>query len=114
MHAPHVSHTTHTMSSTSSTLDTRAFPGAIVMWLEWWSFEGFSLFVGLLQEPDIALAAHGTMFNILVVIMARSIDRTINQSVDQLTQRSIERSVMIDTQFFFGRPKNCLDVQNFF
>ena len=37
------------------------------MWLEWWSFEGFSLFVGLLQEPDVALAAHGTMFNILVV-----------------------------------------------
>ena len=44
-----------------------ALPGAMMMWAEWWSFEAFAIFVGMLPDAPTLLAAHGTMFNALVV-----------------------------------------------
>jgi len=44
-----------------------AWPGALMMWLEWWCFEGLTVMVGTLPDATVLLAAHGTLFNILVV-----------------------------------------------
>ena len=44
-----------------------ALPSACVMWIEWWSFEGFGLITGTLPDAKVLLAAHGTLFNVLVV-----------------------------------------------
>ena len=44
-----------------------ALPAAMMMWVEWWSFEALSLFVGRLPDATTLLAAHGTMFNALVI-----------------------------------------------
>jgi Na+-driven multidrug efflux pump len=42
-------------------------PSALVIWSEWWAFEVLSLLVGLTPHAQLNLAAHGTMFNIVVV-----------------------------------------------
>ena len=44
-----------------------ALPGALLMWVEWWAFEALTLFVGLLPDAATLLAAHGTMFNAIVI-----------------------------------------------
>ena len=44
-----------------------ALPGALMMWLEWWCFEGLSLMVGTLPNARVLLGAHGTLFNTVVV-----------------------------------------------
>ena len=44
-----------------------ALPGALTMWMEWWAFEGLSVLCGLLPNATVLLAAHGTLFNVLVV-----------------------------------------------
>lgn len=44
-----------------------ALPAAVLWWLEWWSFEGLSVLVGVLPDPTTALAAWGTEFNITVI-----------------------------------------------
>eukprot|EP00041_Stephanoeca_diplocostata_P006009 m.73156 g.73156 ORF g.73156 m.73156 type:complete len:502 (+) comp16118_c0_seq3:275-1780(+) len=41
-------------------------PSAIIWWLEWWSFEGLTVMVGLLPNAVVTLGAHGTMFNVIV------------------------------------------------
>jgi hypothetical protein len=43
-------------------------PAAIIWWVEWWSFEGLYVLVGLLPNPQVALAAQGTIFNTVVTI----------------------------------------------
>ena len=48
-----------------------ALPSACVMWIEWWSFEGFSLIAGARCQARVLLAAHGTLFNVLVVFYVR-------------------------------------------
>jgi MATE family multidrug resistance protein len=45
-----------------------ALPSAIVWWIEWWSFEGLTVLVGLLPNPTITLAAHGIIFNTVVTM----------------------------------------------
>lgn len=42
-------------------------PAALVVWSEWWAFEVLSLLVGRTPNAVANLAAHGTMFNIIVV-----------------------------------------------
>lgn len=42
-------------------------PSALVVWSEWWAFEVLSLLVGRTPNAVANLAAHGTMFNIIVV-----------------------------------------------
>eukprot|EP00931_Biecheleriopsis_adriatica_P094644 TRINITY_DN68270_c0_g1_i1.p1 TRINITY_DN68270_c0_g1~~TRINITY_DN68270_c0_g1_i1.p1 ORF type:complete len:514 (+),score=57.83 TRINITY_DN68270_c0_g1_i1:35-1576(+) len=42
-------------------------PAALVVWSEWWAFEVLSIMVGLTPDAELNLAAHGTMFNIIVV-----------------------------------------------
>eukprot|EP00438_Fugacium_kawagutii_P031518 Skav207606 [mRNA] locus=scaffold2450:240473:244528:+ [translate_table: standard] len=42
-------------------------PSALVVWSEWWAFEILSLLVGRTPNAVANLAAHGTMFNIIVV-----------------------------------------------
>ncbi|CAK9098112.1 unnamed protein product [Durusdinium trenchii] len=42
-------------------------PAALVVWSEWWAFEVLSLLVGRTPNAEMNLAAHGTMFNIIVV-----------------------------------------------
>ena len=44
-----------------------AWPAAVMMWMEWWSFEGLTVLVGLLPDAETLLGAHGTIFNVLVV-----------------------------------------------
>eukprot|EP00041_Stephanoeca_diplocostata_P029195 m.856061 g.856061 ORF g.856061 m.856061 type:complete len:544 (-) comp23511_c0_seq1:3708-5339(-) len=41
-------------------------PAGALWWMEWWSFEGLTILVGLLPNAEIALGAHGTIFNVLV------------------------------------------------
>lgn len=43
-----------------------ALPAALITWMEWWSFEFLALLVGYLPSPEVNLAAHGTLFNIVV------------------------------------------------
>ena len=43
-----------------------ALPSGLMMWIEWWSFEALSLIVGLLPDATTLLAAHATLFNVLV------------------------------------------------
>ena len=45
-----------------------ALPSAIVWWIEWWSFEGLTVLVGLLPNATITLAAHGIIFNTVVTM----------------------------------------------
>mmetsp|Transcript_8562 Transcript_8562/g.22068 ORF Transcript_8562/g.22068 Transcript_8562/m.22068 type:complete len:508 (-) Transcript_8562:8-1531(-) len=45
-----------------------ALPSAIVWWIEWWAFEGLTVLVGLLRDPEITLAAHGIIFNTVVTL----------------------------------------------
>mmetsp|Transcript_51112 Transcript_51112/g.94595 ORF Transcript_51112/g.94595 Transcript_51112/m.94595 type:complete len:511 (-) Transcript_51112:304-1836(-) len=47
-----------------------ALPSAAVVWSEWWAFEILTLLVGWTPaaDRDIVLAAHGTMYNIIVVV----------------------------------------------
>uniref|UniRef100_A0A061R7J8 Protein DETOXIFICATION n=1 Tax=Tetraselmis sp. GSL018 TaxID=582737 RepID=A0A061R7J8_9CHLO len=42
-------------------------PSAAMMWMEWWSFEGLTMLVGLLPNATVNLAAHSTLFNTVVV-----------------------------------------------
>ena len=44
-----------------------ALPGALMMWVEWWAFEALSILVGMLPDATTLLAAHGTLFNALVI-----------------------------------------------
>jgi MATE family multidrug resistance protein len=43
-------------------------PAAIIWWLEWWSFEGLTVMVGLLPDAKVTLAAHGIIFNTVVTL----------------------------------------------
>merc|ERR1719329_570444 len=44
-----------------------SIPSAMIIWSEWWAFEVLAIFVGWTPNSVINLAAHGTMFNIIVV-----------------------------------------------
>ncbi|CAJ1375695.1 unnamed protein product [Effrenium voratum] len=44
-----------------------SIPSALVVWSEWWAFEGLSLMVGRTPDAVTNLAAHGTMFNTIAV-----------------------------------------------
>eukprot|EP00928_Gymnodinium_smaydae_P040512 TRINITY_DN27466_c0_g2_i1.p1 TRINITY_DN27466_c0_g2~~TRINITY_DN27466_c0_g2_i1.p1 ORF type:complete len:499 (-),score=55.95 TRINITY_DN27466_c0_g2_i1:44-1540(-) len=42
-------------------------PSALIVWSEWWAFEVLSLFVGRTPNAEANLAAHGVMFNCIVI-----------------------------------------------
>ncbi|CAE8713408.1 unnamed protein product [Polarella glacialis] len=44
-----------------------SMPSAVIVWSEWWAFEVLAVFVGRLPDAEVNLAAHGTMFSIIVV-----------------------------------------------
>eukprot|EP00316_Scyphosphaera_apsteinii_P008630 CAMPEP_0119331436 /NCGR_PEP_ID=MMETSP1333-20130426/80617_1 /TAXON_ID=418940 /ORGANISM="Scyphosphaera apsteinii, Strain RCC1455" /LENGTH=445 /DNA_ID=CAMNT_0007341041 /DNA_START=303 /DNA_END=1640 /DNA_ORIENTATION=- len=44
-----------------------SLPAAFLMWAEWWAFEGLTVIVGWLPSPKVALGAHATLFNLIVV-----------------------------------------------
>eukprot|EP00930_Biecheleria_cincta_P057961 TRINITY_DN43826_c0_g1_i1.p1 TRINITY_DN43826_c0_g1~~TRINITY_DN43826_c0_g1_i1.p1 ORF type:complete len:530 (-),score=57.45 TRINITY_DN43826_c0_g1_i1:155-1666(-) len=44
-----------------------SIPSALIVWSEWWAFEVLSIFVGLTSDAEVNLAAHSTLFNIIVI-----------------------------------------------
>ena len=45
-----------------------ALPSAIIWWIEWWSFEGLTVMVGVLPDATNTLAAHTIIFNTIVTL----------------------------------------------
>jgi Na+-driven multidrug efflux pump len=43
-----------------------AVPGALLMWGEWWSFEGLAILTARLPNASLVLASHATLYNITV------------------------------------------------
>lgn len=44
-----------------------SIPSALIVWSEWWAFEVLSLLVGMTPNAEVNLAAHATMFNLIVI-----------------------------------------------
>merc|ERR1740139_1780249 len=42
-------------------------PAAMVIWSEWWAFEVLALEVGVLPNAEYNLAAHGTMYHLILI-----------------------------------------------
>jgi Na+-driven multidrug efflux pump len=65
-------------------------PAAVVWWVEWWAFEGLTIMVGLLPTPKATLAAHGTLFNVLVTFY--QVSRSFSRSFSLPRSRSLSCS----------------------
>lgn len=66
---------------------TVAVPGALLMWGEWWSFEGLAILAAWLPDARIVLAAHATLYNITVA--SNMIFAALGSAICAIVGRSI-------------------------
>jgi len=78
-----------------------ALPTAFSMWVEWWAVEILAIFAGRLPGRDVALAAHGILFNTLAVVymaflaVSRACMLRVGQQVGAGDIPGIQRAVAV-------------------
>mmetsp|Transcript_1908 Transcript_1908/g.5768 ORF Transcript_1908/g.5768 Transcript_1908/m.5768 type:complete len:437 (+) Transcript_1908:243-1553(+) len=77
-----------------------ALPGALLMWGEWWSFEGLAVVAARLPDPRTVLAAHATLYNISVASnmifasLGNAICAVVGRTIGAGRPRDVPRQVL--------------------